>query len=203
MLIGDLRPSTGIHACVVFGLVIALGALSRVADARPPVASTLLAPVTPACVSSPYGPRILPNRPLAGRFHPGIDLPAAAGASVRAVAPGRIIRAQRKGVGGLELLVQHEGFMGVYSHLGQVAPRVAEGHLTVQAGDTIGRIGRTGVTYGTHLYFGMLIDGRPVDPAPYLTVAPCGPAVPQHDAVPPAGDASIEGNTTARLYGRR
>lgn len=203
MLINDRRLSNGIIRGLACSLVIALGALPGAAGARPPVPSTLLTPVTPACVSSPYGPRVLANRPLAGRFHPGIDLPAAAGASVRAVAPGRIIRAQRKGVGGLELLVQHDGFMGVYSHLGQVAPRVAEGHMTVQAGDTIGRIGRTGVTYGTHLYFGMLIDGRPVDPAPYLTVAPCSAAPAARDTVPPARDAHTEGNVTAQLYGRR
>ena len=34
-------------------------------------------------------------------------------------------------------------------------------------------MGDTGVTYGMHLYFEMLLSGRPVDPAPYLGVSLC------------------------------
>jgi hypothetical protein len=34
-------------------------------------------------------------------------------------------------------------------------------------------VGRTGVTFGPHLYFGMFVGGRPVDPAPYLNLPPC------------------------------
>ncbi|MEA2738772.1 MAG: hypothetical protein QOH05_2079, partial [Acetobacteraceae bacterium] len=48
----------------------------------------MLPPVEPACVSSPFGPRSLPNKPLAGTFHNGIDLPAPIGSPVVAVAPG-------------------------------------------------------------------------------------------------------------------
>lgn len=138
------------------------------ADARP-----LPPPVTPACISSPYGPRVMPNRPLAGVFHNGIDLPAPVGAPVKAVAPGILIRVQRRGVGGLEVLVQHDGFIGVYSHLGLVAPQIAEGQRAIRTGERIGTVGRSGLTYGPHLYFGMIADGRSVDPAPYLQVAPC------------------------------
>lgn len=133
-----------------------------------------LTPVAEACVSSPFGPRILPNRPLAGTFHPGIDLPAPEGAPVRAVAPGEVIRVQRHGPGGLEMLVQHAGFIGVYSHLGHVAPVIAEGRRTVFGGQQIGVVGRTGVTYGMHLYFGMIVDGRSVDPAHVLGISACG-----------------------------
>lgn len=130
-------------------------------------------PVVPACVSSPFGPRVLPGRPKAGTFHPGIDLPAAAGAPVLAVAPGRVIRVQRKGPGGIEMLVQHPGFIGVYSHLGLIAPPIMEGNRGVAAGQKLGVVGRSGVSYGAHLYFGILVDRKPVDPAPLLGVRPC------------------------------
>ena len=30
------------------------------------------------------------------------------------------------------------------------------------------------MTTGAHLYFAMILDGRPVDPAPYLRVPACG-----------------------------
>jgi len=130
-------------------------------------------PVTPACISSPFGPRILPARPLAGTFHNGIDLPAPAGAPVSAIAPGEVIRVQRRGPGGLEILVQHPGFVGIYSHLGMVAPAIAEGQRTVYGGEKLGVVGHSGVTYGMHLFFGMLVADHPVDPAPYLRLSLC------------------------------
>ncbi len=135
--------------------------------------ASLMPPVTPACVSSSFGPRILPNLPAAGTYHYGIDLPAASGASVFAAATGTVIRVQNRGPGGLEMLVQHDGFVGVYSHFGMVAPAFADGKRTVEAGEKLGVVGTTGVTFGAHLYFEMIVDGRPVDPAPYLRVPPC------------------------------
>jgi murein DD-endopeptidase MepM/ murein hydrolase activator NlpD len=134
----------------------------------------MLPPVEPACVSSPFGPRILPNRPLAGTFHNGIDLPAPIGSPVIAVAPGTVIRIQHHGIGGLEVLIQHDGFIGVYSHLGLIAPMLAEGGKTIYGGERIATVGRTGLTYGPHLYFGMIVGGRSIDPAPFMNVVPCG-----------------------------
>ena len=157
-------------------LPVAIVCAADRAAADVPVPRPLLAPVTPACVSSPFGPRRLSGRPLAGTFHRGIDLPAPAGAAVHAVAAGTIIRVQRRGVGGLEILVRHPGFVAVYSHLGRVTPAIANGRRSLAAGEIVGVIGRTGVTYGTHLYFGMIVDGRPVDPAGFFAVTECGAA---------------------------
>jgi murein DD-endopeptidase MepM/ murein hydrolase activator NlpD len=81
---------------------------------------------------------------------------------------------RKKGPGGLEILVQHDGFIGIYSHLGMAVPSFAQGKRTVAAGEKLGVVGRTGVTVGTHVYFEMLIAGKPVDPAPYLRVPTCG-----------------------------
>ncbi len=124
-------------------------------------------------MSSPFGKRVLPGLPIAGSFHPGIDLPAPVGAAVFAVAAGTIVRIQRHGPGGLEVLIQHDGFTGIYSHLGSVAPAIASGRRTVRAGEKLGRVGRTGVSFGPHLYFGMIVDGKPADPAPLLGLKPC------------------------------
>jgi murein DD-endopeptidase MepM/ murein hydrolase activator NlpD len=136
-------------------------------------AGILQPPISPACISSPFGPRILPNEPQAGSFHYGVDLPAPAGAPVLATAPGTVIRIQKKGPGGLEMLVQHDGFVGIYSHFGMVAPAFAEGKRTVAAGEKLGVVGITGVTTGPHLYFEMDFAGKPVDPTPYLGVPQC------------------------------
>ena len=177
------RLFAALPACLLVGGVVVpampASAQRRVDAIAPPPAGgpPLLRPVTPACVSSPFGPRILPRRPLAGRFHNGIDLPAPAGASVRAVARGTVIRAERRGPGGLQLLVQHDGFIGVYGHLGSIAPAIANGRRAISGGEKLGVVGHSGLTYGMHLFFAMIRRGHAVDPAPYLGVVPCGSTV--------------------------
>ena len=74
--------------------------------------------------------------------------PLAVGSAVIAAAPGTVIRVQRKGPGGLEMLVQHDGFVGIYSHFGMISPAFAEGKRTVAAGERLGVVGRTGVSLG-------------------------------------------------------
>jgi murein DD-endopeptidase MepM/ murein hydrolase activator NlpD len=155
------------------GAVTALLLCAACSAAEPSEAGPLPSPVTPACISSPFGPRVLAGRPFAGTFHNGIDLPAPAGAAVHAIAPGVVLRVQRRGPGGLEMLVQHPGFIGVYSHLGMVAPAIAEGQRIVHAGDKLGVVGHSGLTYGMHLFFEMIVGNRPVDPAPYLALSLC------------------------------
>ena len=65
---------------------------------------------------------MLAKHPQASTYHHGVDLPAPPGASIVATAPGKVIRIQKKGPGGLEILVQHNGFVAIYSHLGMAAP---------------------------------------------------------------------------------
>ena len=161
------------RACIA-AAVLALVLRVAGAYADPSPEPMLVPPVSPACISSPFGPRALANHPQAGTYHHGVDLPAPPGASIVATAPGKVIRIQKKGPGGLEILVQHNGFVAIYSHLGRATPAFAQGKRTVAAGEKLGVVGRTGVTVGTHVYFEMLIAGKPVDPAPYLRVPACG-----------------------------
>ncbi len=71
------------------------------------------------------------------------------------------------------MLVQHDGFVGIYSHFGMLSPAFAEGKTDVAAGEKLGVVGRTGVISGTHVYFEMIVAGKPVDPAPYLGLPLC------------------------------
>ena len=131
-------------------------------------------PVRPACISSPFGWRHAVGPMAPAGFHNGIDMPAPAGGYVYAVAAGHVLRVKKMGLGGLQIDIQHPGgLVTVYSHLGSVSPAVADGRRVVAAGSWLGRIGRTGVTYGTHLFFMVLSNGNPVDPAPYLGVTSC------------------------------
>jgi murein DD-endopeptidase MepM/ murein hydrolase activator NlpD len=164
------------------------------ASAQPLLRTSLSPPVRPACISSSFGPRVLPNAPGVGSYHYGVDLPAAQGASVFAIAPGTVIRIQQNGPGGLEMLIQHDGFVGVYSHFGMIMPDFAAGKRNVAAGERLGVVGMTGVTFGPHLYFEMIMAGKPIDPAPYLNVAQCnGAARPAATVTPDDGSVMIDG----------
>lgn len=173
MIVLLMAPGSSTIALAIAG--IALMPVGASAERAPGPA--LLPPVNAACISSPFGPRVLPDHPAAGTYHPGIDLPAPVGSPVFATGSGTVVRVQRKGPGGLEMLVQHDGFLGVYSHFGMIMPAFAEGKRTVAAGEKLGVVGRTGITSGAHLYFGMILAGRPVDPAQYLGVPICNGAV--------------------------
>jgi murein DD-endopeptidase MepM/ murein hydrolase activator NlpD len=111
---------------------------------------------------------------LAGIYHYGIDLPAPAGAAVHAAAAGEVITLHRRGAGGLEVVLRHPGGLTtLYAHLGSVTPALAEGKRAVVAGEKIGVVGRTGVSYGTHVYFELRVNGERVDPARYLSLVRC------------------------------
>jgi murein DD-endopeptidase MepM/ murein hydrolase activator NlpD len=71
-----------------------------------------------------------------------------------------------------------DGRVTRYAHLGAVAPTLASGQRRVAAGERIGRIGRTGITYGTHLHLELVENGRRVDPAPAFGLQPCPPRQP-------------------------
>lgn len=108
-------------------------------------------------------------------FHNGVDLPAPAGALVHSAALGTILVIKRQGLGGVTVHVGHPGgLVTLYAHLGNLVPAVAEGKRSVAAGEPLGHVARTGVTYGTHVFFAVLKDGVAVDPKPLLGVPACG-----------------------------
>jgi murein DD-endopeptidase MepM/ murein hydrolase activator NlpD len=143
--------------------------------AAPGAAQTaLVPPVTPACVSSPFGWRhaVGPHAPAG--FHNGIDLPAPAGAIVHAAAAGTILIIKRQGLGGVTIHIGHPGGLTtLYAHLGNLVPAIAEGKRQVVAGEPLGHVARTGVTYGTHVFFAVLVNGQAIDPLRFMAVPPC------------------------------
>ncbi len=177
--------SAGVRRCKHLA-VLALGLAPSLAGAQ---GLTLQPPVSPACVSSPFGWRraIGPHAPAG--LHNGIDLPAPAGALVHAAAAGTIVVIKRQGLGGVAVRIAHGGGVETYyAHLGNLVPAVAEGRRAIAAGEPLGHVARTGVTYGTHVFFAVFAGGVAVDPATYLTLPACGanrgpsPATPAHPA---------------------
>jgi murein DD-endopeptidase MepM/ murein hydrolase activator NlpD len=137
------------------------------------VAQTLLKPVATTCVSSPFGNRYLAAHPEANGLHRGVDLPAPEGSPVWATAAGIVLRVQDKWPGGLEVLINHGTYISVYSHLASVSNRLIAGQTPITAGELVGYVGHTGQTYGSHLYFGIVHEGYPIDPAQVLGLPRC------------------------------
>ena len=79
---------------------------------------------------------------------------------------------------------------------------LAEGARTIlRRRARIATVGRSGLTYGPHLYFGMIVNGRTVDPAPYLKVRLCGaePASADRYSLRPYAIICRDINRTGRL----
>ena len=98
--------------------------------------------------------------------HNGVDIAAARGEQVRAVAPGRVVHAGWfKGYGNLVIVDHGEGFHTLVAHLDAMSAAAGE---DVEAGAPLGTAGDSGSLEGPLLYFELREKGRPVDPRPWL-----------------------------------
>ncbi|WP_326755094.1 peptidoglycan DD-metalloendopeptidase family protein [Streptomyces hirsutus] len=100
-------------------------------------------------------------------YHTGLDFPAAVGTAIKAVAAGRISSVGRTGPYGNHLTIDHGGGLSsLYAHMSQIVAKAKE---NVAAGSLIGKVGATGNTTGPHLHLEARVNGKTVDPMPYLT----------------------------------
>lgn len=114
------------------------------------------------------------------RLHSGIDLMAAWGSPIRAAAGGTILYAGWYFAYGNIVDIQHaDGVITRYGHMSSFAPGIRPG-TPVAAGEVIGAVGATGRATGAHVHFEVRINGRAVDPKPYLGLAGCG-NMPRHE----------------------
>lgn len=115
-------------------------------------------------------------------FHPGLDLTAPYGSPIRAAADGVVVFAGRYyGYGNMVDIRHADGTITRYAHMSAFATGVRPGFV-VRGGEVIGRIGTSGHAHGAHVHFEVRINGRPVNPAPFLAMASCA-GVPQPDPV--------------------
>lgn len=111
-------------------------------------------------ISSTYGPRW-------GTFHYGLDFAAPAGTPIYASRAGKVIYSayNQGGYGKLIIIEHNDGTQTYYAHCSSLYVQVGQ---SVSQGERIAGVGTTGNSTGNHLHFEIRINGRPVDPAPYL-----------------------------------
>jgi septal ring factor EnvC (AmiA/AmiB activator) len=154
------------------GLLAALTPAPPAVAARAPAAlqgfsalrGRLPRPVAGAVVAG-FG-RVVDPRFNTVTTHPGVDLRAAPGTPVRAVATGRVVHAGWfRGYGNLVILDHGEGYHTLVAHLGSMSTAVGE---DVAPGTLLGSAGDGAALGGEGIYFEIRERQRPVDPAGWL-----------------------------------
>ena len=126
-------------------------------------ASGLIWPVS-GPITSPYGPRCLPNGDCA--FHPGVDIGVSSGTPIKAAAAGTVIYSGwMEGYGNLVVIDHGSGLATAYAHQSSIS---AGNGASVSQGQVIGYSGCTGYCFGPHLHFEVRVNGEPVNPLGYL-----------------------------------
>jgi murein DD-endopeptidase MepM/ murein hydrolase activator NlpD len=116
--------------------------------------------------TSGFGVRSDPFRGRAA-MHPGIDLAGPIGTPVYATADGTVGRSEWNS-GGYGNLVEIDHGQGIQTRYGHLSQRIAIAGQRVHRGDLIGLMGSTGRSTGSHLHYEVRIDGRAVNPVPFL-----------------------------------
>ena len=132
-------------------------------------------PVNRMTLSSDFGYRSDPFHG-GGAFHAGIDMTGKTGDVIHAAADGVVVRAGWWAGYGKVVVVDHgNGLETRYGHMSRF--HVKEGDV-IRQGQVIGGMGSTGRSTGTHLHFEVRLDGRALDPQPFLDLASFGVDVP-------------------------
>ena len=118
---------------------------------------------TPKGISSGYGWRVINGKK---EFHLGIDLPDAKGSPIYASDGGTVVWAGYTPSYGYSIRIEHaDEYMTVYAHLSSMSVSVGD---KVYQGQQIGKMGSTGMSYGSHLHFEVRIGSTTYDPLKYL-----------------------------------
>ena len=122
-------------------------------------------PVTALSLTSNFGVRSDPFR--GGRaMHAGVDIPGAYATPIYATADGIAGRTGR--IGGYGNLIELEHGRGIQTRYGHLSSILVAPGTRVKRGQLIGLMGSTGRSTGNHLHYEVRIDGRAVNPVPFM-----------------------------------
>ncbi|MEX0342534.1 MAG: M23 family metallopeptidase [Erythrobacter sp.] len=136
---------------------------STPAAARVSVPSRM--PLDNTVLTSDYGMR---THPVLGgrRAHNGVDLAAPTGTPIYATADGYVSKAEWFSSYGKYVSIEHGANLQTrFAHMSRIT---VEAGTRVKKGDIIGYVGSTGRSTGPHLHYEVRIDGKAVNPVPYM-----------------------------------
>ena len=120
-------------------------------------------------ISSAFGPRsaVKTSGGYSSTKHKGIDIPAPNGTAIVAARGGNVTQVWSNKDRGKFCVINHGGGIStLYQHCSSISVKLGQ---TVQAGQTIARVGSTGNVSGAHLHFEVHINGTADDPLKYVT----------------------------------
>jgi len=96
------------------------------------------------------------------QVHLGYDLAQTTNMAVKAANSGKVIYADRLGIYGNCVILDHGySLESLYGHMSRILVKVGD---TVQKEQQIGISGSTGMAFGDHVHFSMLVAGYQIDP---------------------------------------
>ena len=99
-------------------------------------------------------------------YHLGFDLASVKHDNVPVANNGRVVFVGDLGIYGGLVVVDHGlGLMTLYAHLSEFSVKTGD---VVKKGDIIAKTGSTGLAFGDHLHFGVLVGGVEVTPLEWL-----------------------------------
>jgi murein DD-endopeptidase MepM/ murein hydrolase activator NlpD len=146
--------------------------------------------------TSGFGVRSDPFRGRAA-MHGGIDLAGPVGTPIYATADGIVGRAgwNDGGYGNLVEIDHAQGIQTRYGHLSRIS---AAPGSRVRRGDLIGYMGSTGRSTGSHLHYEVRIDGRAVNPVPFMQSNDALANLQRHAEAAPMPSVALGGPAAAR-----
>lgn len=117
-------------------------------------------------VTSDFGTRLSPTAGASSN-HKGIDIGAPFGSAIAAAADGTVIAAAYSSGSGNYVMIDHgSSLYTVYMHASSLDVSAGQ---KVTKGQTIAKVGSTGISTGNHLHFGVSLNGSYVSPWNYLS----------------------------------
>jgi murein DD-endopeptidase MepM/ murein hydrolase activator NlpD len=122
-------------------------------------------PVAGSAFTSGFGVRSDPFRGRAA-MHAGIDLAGPLGTPIYATADATVGRSEW--AGGYGNLIELDHGRGIQTRYGHLSRSSVQAGQRVRRGQLIGYMGSTGRSTGSHLHYEVRIDGKAVNPVPFM-----------------------------------
>ncbi|MET7761879.1 peptidoglycan DD-metalloendopeptidase family protein [Streptomyces sp. NPDC005393] len=139
-------------------------------DGKVPAGQKMAMPVSGnPPVTSPYGMRVHPVTKVY-KLHTGIDFGAKMNAPMLAALNGKVTFAGWSTGYGNRVVISHGTMDGkqvstTYNHMSAISVHVGQ---EVRTGTQVGAVGSTGYSTGAHCHFEVQVNGKYVNPAPWL-----------------------------------